>query len=388
MITFVLYFLLPLLAFLTAISIFMIVSVIVYGKEQVLSNTLPPQIVGRKKEIHRIARQIMTGQSSAILGAFSNDRTLILDALRNENPEQQAELYGDKADRLIFSQLDISSLDINASPAQFWDKALKALQDNVTVQTESVLLKAYQACQNNQFDHFYLDKLFEQLKQQDLRLVLMLDRFEALLQRPQLDSSEFLGGLRALASSRYPSPLSLVIAGDMSLQQFHQDTHELNPMGSPYLNFMESGEMTLGALSELEIDNLLQQTDRPLTDTDRHFIKEMAGGHPYLLQIATSVLWEAYDNQEDNPIKTAEKMFYSRIKRMLNNILHSWHSNMRHAFFAVAQNGRLSDFKNELEWLEKQGFVINHNGQWQVRSRVFLEFVAEKTEQEWLSQSL
>jgi hypothetical protein len=366
----------------------MIVSVIVHGKGQVLSDTLPTQIVGRKKEIRRIARQIMTGQSSAILGAFSNDRTLILDALRNEEPKQQAELYGDKADRFIFSQLDISSLDINSSPAQFWEKALKPLQDKVAEQTDSMLSKAYHACQNNQFDPFYIDKLFEQLKQQDLRLVLMLERFETLLQRPQLDSSEFLGGLRAFASSRYPSPLSLVIAGDMSLHQFHQDTHELNPMGSPYLNFMESGEMTLGALSELEIDKLLQQTDQPLTDADRRFIKEMAGGHPYLLQIATSVLWEAYDNQENNPIQTAEKMFSSRIKRMLNNILHSWQTNMRQAFFAVAQNGKLSDFKNELEWLEKQGFIINHNGQWQVRSRVFLDFVAEKTEQELISQSL
>jgi hypothetical protein len=47
-----------------------------------------------------------------------------------------------------------------------------------------------------------------------------------------------------------------------SLHQFHQETTQLNPLGSPYLNFMEPGVITLGALSETEIDELLHQRER------------------------------------------------------------------------------------------------------------------------------
>jgi hypothetical protein len=114
MITFLLYFILPLLGVLTAISIVVIVSHIKYGKEETLYDkpiTLPQLSTtqGREKEIRRIARQIMTGQSSAIIGPFSAERTSILETLNNP------ELYGDKADRLIFSYLDISSLDKDCS---------------------------------------------------------------------------------------------------------------------------------------------------------------------------------------------------------------------------------------------------------------------------------
>ena len=369
------YFLIPLLVLLSAMFVWRIFfQTSPYTRQTLYPSQLPiyheQLTTGREKEIRRIAGQILTGQSSAIVGAFSSDRTLILNALRNP------ELYGDKADRLKFSLLDISSLDINCTPLQFWDKALKPLPEKIADESDSGLSKAYQACQDNQFENFYLDKLFAQLKQENWRLVLMLDRFEALLHRSNLDNSEFLGGLRMLASSRYPSPLSLIIAGDISLHQFHQDTKDLNPMGSPYLNFMESGEITLGALSESEIDKLLNQSEQQFTDEERQFIKDVAGGHPHLLQLAVSALWNAYENEEENPLKSAEQLFYNRTKSMLNNMLQSWSANTRQAFFSVAKNGKVSDFKNELEELEKQGFVINNNGTWQIRSRVLSKFVA------------
>ena len=309
MITYVAYFVVPFLAVLAALFLYHVFTMVkpdsrhsnndqpLYDKPIISKLSLT---VGHQKEIRRIAGQILTGQSSAIVGAFSSDRTLILDALRNP------ELYGDKADRLIFSPLDISALDINCTAMQFWDKALKPLQDKIAEEMDSALAKAYQACQNNQFDGFYLDKLFIQLKQENSRLVLMLDRFEALLHRVNLDNSEFLGGLRMLASSRYPSPLSLIIAGDISLHQFYQDTKDLNPMGSPYLNFIESGEITLGALSDSEIEELLNQSKQHFTNEERQFIKDIAGGHPHFLQLAVSTLWNAYENEEKNPLKISK----------------------------------------------------------------------------------
>jgi hypothetical protein len=74
----------------------------------------------RKNEIRRIARQIMTGQSSAIIGAFEKEKTDILNVL------DEPTLYGDKADSLIFSKnVDIASLKTSCDQAKFWKQALK-----------------------------------------------------------------------------------------------------------------------------------------------------------------------------------------------------------------------------------------------------------------------
>jgi hypothetical protein len=335
----------------------------------------------REKEIRRLVRQIMTGQSSAIVGPFGTERTSILEFLRDKNPEQRAKLYGEKANRLIFSYLDISSLRRDCSQAQFWKQVLKPLPEKFK-ESDSVLSKAYQDCQDNKFDNFSLDKLLTKMKQADWRLVLMLDRFDELLHRFLLKRPEFLGGLRALASSRHPSPLALILTGNISLNQSHQNTKDINPMGSPYFNFIESGEITLGALSEAEIDQLLQQTERHLSEQDSRFLKERADGHPYLLQIATTALWEAYDTGEKAPLKSADDRFYETVKVILNNVLQTWPPNRCQAFLSVARKREVSGFRTELEELEKQGFVIQDNGEWRIRSRVFSKWLAEKTEQE------
>jgi len=44
---------------------------------------------------------------------------------------------------------------------------------------------------------------------------------------------------------------------------------------------------------------------------------------------------------------------------------------------SVVQKRDLSDFRSELEALEKQGFIIEDNGVWRVRASVFLSFVAD-----------
>ena len=371
---FTLYYIIPFLATITALFIvgaihytfFYETKPTLYSGE---SPILPVQLAGRDKEIRRIARQIMTGQSSAIIGPFSSERTSILDALQN------IALYGDKANQLIFSYLDISSLNQDCSQAQFWENALKPFQAQMDDETGSALSKVYQDCQNHQFDNFYLNRLFEQLKKEGLRLVLMLDRFDLLLHQDYLNRSDFFGYLRTRAS-HYPSPLSLIITSNNSLHQFHQDTTKLNPLGSPYLNFLEPGVMTLGALSESEIDELLHQRER-FTEEDCRFIKEIAGGHPYLLQVAATILWEAYDNEEESPIDSARKTFPNRVEGLLNSIFQSWAVNTRKAFMSVVQKRDLSDFRSELEALEKQGFIIEDNGVWRVRASVFLSFVAD-----------
>jgi len=379
MVTFLLYFLLPLLGFLAAISIVVIIfKVYNYDNGQALYNNqiLPNQLAGREKEIRRLAQQIMTGQSSAIIGAFSRERTLILKYLE----ERKEQLFGNQSDKFIFSFLDISALSEIITQTQFWAYALESLQAKFANDTDSSLFKAYELCRENDFNNHYLDKLIAQMKQEGWRLVLMLDRFEVLLHRPQLTSEEFFGGLRLLASSRHPSSLCVMIASNEPVWQLNDDTQTFN-FGSPYLNFLEAGAITLGAISDKEIDELLEKSGYPFTDDDKYFLKDISGNHPYLLQIVTVILIQAYRDKEENPIESARIIFFDKAEEMLTNIFKFWSPKLCETFISVAQELDVSHFKREIKELNRQGFIKQKNEQWQVRSSVFSEFVEDKTVQ-------
>jgi hypothetical protein len=343
-------------------------------KNSLISTLSDSSLFGRLKEIRHLADRIRTGQSSAVIGFFSEERRTILGYLRNEEPKQREMLYGDKADQLIFSYLDIGFLDQECSPPQFWEKALEPLRQKIAPDSE--LEKAYQVCKNNQFDSQSLENLISVVNQQGWRLVLLLDRFEVFLEYPEFKENwEFFTTLRSLVASRTPSPLVLVIASNQSLKQFHEQTQHLSPSKSPVLNFIEGGLITLGGLPEAEVDNLLDHNEPPLSQKARQFIKDMVGGHPYLLNIAIS---EISSNGEPESFDILEKTFYARIQNELENEIKTLSTPTYQAFFAVLQQSDVSKFENELEELETQGLVAKMNGQWQIRSHIFSKCIVGK----------
>ena len=385
MLTFLTYFLLPLLVILTAIYIAMIILKVKISKEQSLSDdpSSPPfTIMARGKTVRDIVEQIQTGQSGAIIGAFSRERTLILKYLE----ERKEQLFGAQNYKFILSFLDISALSKTINQTQFWENALEPLQAKFASDTNSVIFKAHELCRENDFSNRYLDKLIVQMKQEGLRLVLMLDRFEELLHRPQLMNEEFFGGLRVLASSHHPSPLCVVIATNEPVWQFHEETKDLNPLSSPYLNFLEAGAVTLGTISDVEIDKLLDKSGYNFTDDDKHFLKEVSGNHPYLLQAATVILISAYRDKEENPIETTRALFFDKAEELLTNIFKFWSPRLCETFISVAQGLDVSTFKREIKELNQQGFIKQENEQWQVSSSVFADLGKDKMVQEACKQ--
>ncbi len=377
------YFFIPALA--TATVLFIAATIYERKNRKKSAYAVPavsPSFMGREKEIRRLVRNIISGQSSAVVGVFDSDRTAILDYLSDPGNRKQLHMAMPPQE-LVFSLLDVSILEKECEPARFWEFALKPIEDKISQNDEMALSKTYSECKQNNFDAYRLDKLIVQMKQSGWRLVLMLHRFEALLERPNLNASHFYANLRRLASSRHPSPLSLIVSGHISLKQFHEDTKGLNPNGSAYLNFMESGEITLRVLSESEINELLQQSACSFNQDELYFIKEIAGGHPYLLQVAVSLLLEAHENEEKEPIKIARENFYDRMSAMLNNMVRFWSPNTCKAFVTLAKRGDISNFENELDLLEKQGVVIkDDNNAKQINPPVFRELIKNKAEEE------
>jgi hypothetical protein len=224
------------------------------------------------------------------------------------------------------------------------------------------------------------------MKQDDWRLVLLINRFEELLDRRFLNDEAFLGGLRSLAASYHPSPLSLVIALNESFKQFYQGLEDL-PKGSPYLNFLESGAINLGTLAEKDIDEFLKNSDPRFTQIDRNFLRESTGGHPYLLQRAIAILMDAYNNQETKPLDSAKIIFFEEAENLLTNILQLLSPQLCKVFILVAKKQEpFDDFKGELKILNQQGFIKQENSHWQICSNVFADLMSHKTLQELCQQ--
>jgi hypothetical protein len=362
----------------------------------------PDQFIGRKAEVRRVAGRIVNGgQSSAITGTFRSGKTSFLEYLVAR--EKQTALYGNKADTVIFSYLDANRFNLECNQAQFWGYVFEPLQKRIAEEMpDSSLDKAYQTCQLNDFAN--LEELIAQIGNLNWQFVLMIDEFDVLLALPHLNNTEFFGGLRQLAS-RSRGALVLVLATNISLTGLHQKMRQFSKSGSPYLNFLD--EIVLGPLSDSEEEKLLAQDDTYFTDDDRQFLKkEIAGGYPFLLQVAASSLWESYKNRNKKDStkrqQQAKQDFYDRTKITLNNIWQSWLPTTRKAFIAVAlirletlrtslkiQPIDITDiindelgFKQALEELEKQGFVTDENGDWRVRPAIFLSFIADQPAQE------
>jgi hypothetical protein len=359
----------------------------------------PEKLIGRNNELSTIAGRIDTGQSTAITGSPRCGKTSILQYLEtetklydNEEPEKQIELYNE-ADKLIFSYLDAYTWGTEFKSINFWENALKPLLYNET------LAEHYQECQKYHFDNFLLEKLIKQLNEVKQKLILMIDNFDMVLNYSAVDwNAQFFGGLRTLAS-RSNGGFIIVITMNQPLSHFQTEVQEFTKTQSPYFNFIY--EIMLGGLSEQAIEQLLNQGKDHFTEEDYTFLKDIAGGHPYLLQVAASVLWDFYleggkNSQEYYP--QIQEKYYLEVKQILREMWQSWYLSLQQVFVSVAlaqmknfkyifEKQRISvdsisqgipPLKLEAEFLKQYGFFIEDEkiqGGWRIVPRIFLPFI-------------
>ncbi|MBN2393168.1 MAG: AAA-like domain-containing protein [Anaerolineae bacterium] len=289
------------------------------------------QFFGRGREVRRIVGRIASGQSTAIVGEPRVGKTSLLIYLAA--PKRRGALYGESATNLIFSFVDIHTLGGSFNQAQFWSCALEPL---AAVIAQEIGLKATHArCVENQFGGFVLGQFFTHLGRAGHRLVLLLDEFDALLHHPILNNAEFFGSLRSVASRS--QGLTLVVASRRTLTNLNADAFAFSQGGSPYFNFFS--EVVLGPLTQRDTDALLDRAGDRFSTDDRRFVADIAGGHPYLVQVAASALWEA--RQDDDTALTTRRLevaesLCNEVAHTLDATWRAWSPAMQQVFGSVA----------------------------------------------------
>ena len=352
----------------------------------------PPQFHNRTRELRRLVSRVTTGQSIALVGEPRTGKTSLLEYLRAR--ETRRELYGASANQTLFFYMDSLALGDRFTQADFWRFALQDLyEDVIAPRGENTSIDhAYQTCVNNDFGAFVLERLIAQIHQAEYRLVLLLDEFDNLLHHPVLNNAEFFGSLRSLAS-RSRGALVLVTSSRQPLSALNKATQEFNRTGSPYFNFLD--ELVLGPFSDRAVADLLAQGKDRFSADDRRFLARVSGGHPYLLQVTASALWEAYEDEKDPDKRHAltREELHQTASKIIEDTWRLWSPETRKAFISVALDHNemyvmdkhvidldalledLPDLHPELNALEKQGYIVpdpDSQSGWHIRPEAFV----------------
>jgi hypothetical protein len=366
----------------------MIINPFIYSRA-----VLPSEFVGRETEIKGLRSRLATGQSTAIIGLPHVGKTSLINYV--SDPHIRKSRFGQQFDKDVFRVLDAHMLRAIKSQAEFWEYALSPLTEFLddTDDHPRSLQANYQLVKQNNFGSFVLEQFFTYLKEHEIRFVLFLDEFDDLLSHPVLNSAEFYGSLRSLASRSLG--LVLVLGSRRDVEQLNLLTQQINPHGSPYFNVFT--QITLKTMNDEAFNQIINQAGDHFNKEDIEFVKAVSGNHPLLMQAAAAKLWEAEEQGFKDVIRyeRAGRELYIEAKQNFSDTWRVWPSEVKrvitivalsqipkllgkHAFAIDDDVKTLSDYSSELESLEDLGVLTQSDDRWLITQGAFLWWLTDE----------
>jgi len=243
----------------------------------------PERFYGRKQEMRQILNRLLSSahESTSIIGERRIGKTSLL--IHLAHPEVAAGL-GLTSDKFCMVYVDFQGLT-DITPHRFWQRVLKKMTRSICA--DSLIPTIQQLSEQEAFDLFDLEDLFQSVMDKGLTTVLMMDEFEYVTQNANF-KADFFGGLRALAIHH---GLALIPSTRRELVDL---CHSDEIKGSPFFNIFAN--VVLRPFSRAEVDEALdgytRQSEYALAPDERDFIWSLGGGHPFLVQMAGYYLLE------------------------------------------------------------------------------------------------
>ena len=290
----------------------------VYGRYAPLSH-----FVGRRAEIDACYNALVgpVCGSVAISGEPRMGKTSLLRAVADVG---LSEGWARPAARTVFVYVDCQSIS-RFTPTRFWQRVLmllgRALGDTAGRPAEreagagassaqaapppplppsgiagQAVLSAIDALlAQERVDATEFETILHALRGQNVVLALLLDEFEWVVKRDVKSlpvTRNFLSSLRALINHT-PDTLSLIIASQQPLNVLCRGI--TNGEGSPFYNNFVFRR--LHPLDGPEVDELIERrlagTGVQFGARDRQYIEQLAGSHPFLVQLACALVFDA-----------------------------------------------------------------------------------------------
>ncbi len=270
----------------------------VYGRYAPLTH-----FVGRREEIDACYNALVgpVCGSVAISGEPRMGKTSLLRAVADIG---SSERWARPDTRTVFLYVDCQSIS-RFTPTRFWQRVLRllarALTDAATAPDLPPVIEA--VAEQERIDATRFESILHALRERQIVLALLLDEFEWVIKRDVKSlavTRNFLSSLRALINHA-PDTLSLIIASQQPLNVLCQGIGEGE--GSPFYNNFVFRR--LHPLDRSEVDELIERrlagSGAALTPQDRQYIEQIAGTHPFLVQLACALIFDAHGL--DTPIE-------------------------------------------------------------------------------------
>ena len=240
--------------------------------------------IGRRREVDQILSQLANPArgSSAISGDPRVGKTSLLHYLREPHVR---ETWGLAPSWCHFLYLDAHSV-VPFTEAAFWRYLLRELGPYLN-DDEALSGRVQQLLAQAGPDVYDLNSLFDHIARAGRLVVLALDEFEGIVENLDPHSPGLLYHLRALLN-RPERGLALVLTSREPLKQLCAG---FRFAGSPFDNVFWA--ITLPPFSEAEVDQLLARYQADLSSAERDYLRQIAGTHPYLVQLAASLTMRA-----------------------------------------------------------------------------------------------
>ena len=219
----------------------------------------------RRQAVRRIVGRLLRGESTAIVGEPRMGKTSLL--LYLAAPETRADLYGEAVRAAAFHLPGHPNPGQPVHPGPVLAAGVDAGQRaGGGFRPILPFVPPVSGVPGQRLRQLHLGECFSNgCATSNRQLVLLIDEFDLLLNHPILNSAEFYGGLRTLAS-RSDGALALVIASRLPLTRLNQETQAFNPTGSPYFNIFS--EIVLGDFPKDDVTALLRRAGDRFTPMD------------------------------------------------------------------------------------------------------------------------
>lgn len=244
----------------------------------------PQTFYGREEETHRLYEASEKKQSTSVVGLRSIGKSSMLQYITLDEVKSQ---FGYHLQNHLFIIVDLH------------DYLRKTLDEFFDLVCQQIFLKAQSipdiklSAQKGE-DRFRA--LLEDLHEAGFHVVLLFDAFDKIVANVAFDPN-FFAFMRGQATQGH---VSYVTA---SIRPLHEVCHS-DIVSSPFFNIfqnMQLGPLTRDAACKL-ITEPASQAGYPFTDNERDWILELAGRHPFLLQVTCRFFFEEKCKQNGDNI--------------------------------------------------------------------------------------
>lgn len=268
--------------------------------------------INRQKEQRTLFTRLRNGECTAVVGEPRIGKTSLLHCLAS--PQVQKEWLGDQAKEIIAVEIDCYQewLSTDKTPHDFWKYVLDTVKLSLPDET---LRQQIALVEENDYGSATLANFFRNLARKDLRVVLFIDEFDALLTHPNFSTAEFLGGLRSMAMR---DGFQIITASIMPVEEMNRRSEASNPLGSPFFNHFTEVNLEPFSYKDVSIllDTFLNGSGVQFSAMDRNFIVWLSGRHPFRIQVAGAALFDTITDRLEGEKRYAQttEWFYERTK--------------------------------------------------------------------------